>query len=309
MTEKLKMDISEAARSYLISHHLTNEDAATITGISSAYLSLMLRNEMRSGDTEIADKWWLKLASFVGFSADRKSWKTVQTRQMVHMMPAVLYAKETQSAITLVGPTGVGKSYLIDLFAQKKPKHTYRITVSSIHSVWDILNDLSHQLNVELLKSRAARLKKIIIKLREIKLSGGSPLIIIDEAENLELPALKMLKGIYDGLNTYAGIVLIGTPQLLKKIDRMRHLDYAGIPQLYRRLKAGIRMLPNEIDYEPFFIQFGVKDAALKKLITRVCDNYGELHDYLDYALQEAQRLNAPLNEENFRIWHNMPKN
>jgi type II secretory pathway predicted ATPase ExeA len=66
------------------------------------------------------------------------------------------------------------------------------------------------------------RVDKIIAKLREIKMNGGQPIVIFDEAENLEISVLKMIKALFDALKDYCSLVMIGTPQLLEKLTNKK---------------------------------------------------------------------------------------
>jgi hypothetical protein len=39
-----------------------------------------------------------------------------------------------------------------------------------------------------------------------------------------------------------------------------------------------------------------------------MCTNYGELHDYLEPVLREADETEQPVTEALFRTYHNLPK-
>ena len=114
------------------------------------------------------------------------------------------------------------------------------------------------------------------------------------------------MKELYDGLIGCCSIVMMGTPQLLRNIDIMRKKDKPGIPQFYRRVKFGIRVLP-DID-KSFKLFLNGIDANLKKFLQDNCDNYGELHDVLVPAMREADRLGEPLTETLVRKILNMPE-
>ena len=104
--------------------------------------------------------------------------------------------------------------------------------------------------------------------------------------------------------------MLIGTSQLLIKLTHTRKNSLDAIPQFYRRFKVGLKklsMLEKHIDFKPFFDAF-VADKGLQKLLMQLCDNYGELHDYLVPALRQADDSGKPLDENLFRLIHNLPK-
>lgn len=143
--------------------------------------------------------------------------------------------------------------------------------------------------------------------MKELKRSGHQPQIILDEAENLKLPVIKSLKAIYDFCNGYASITLIGTQQLIDDLIKMKKKNRGGVPQFYRRIKASIRNVSTAFDFTPFFEKHNV-EKPLRRLLVDLCENYGELHDYLEPALREADERDEPLTEELFRLIYNLPK-
>ena len=144
-------------------------------------------------------------------------------------------------------------------------------------------------------------------RLRELNAQEGHPQVIIDEAENLTHGMIGLCKGIYDAINEYASLILIGTPELIVKLDTMERYSYkyAGIPQFRRRFKAGtVHLTP--IDRTKHYDAFlaDVPDAELRTLLRGLCDNYGELHDFLEPALRNADKDGVALTDKYFRIMY-----
>ena len=306
-----KTQIVLAAQAYAATHAMSQSDVATAAGISQAYLSKMWNMEYSSivnnKEVPIGNKWFSSLAEFCGHSLQASYWGTVQTRQLLELIPLLIAAKDDAKVNVLISGTGLGKTYIVSQFMQKNPTHTYKITVSSVHKLPDILRELLHRLSIHTHgNSKASKLAAIIDKLKELHRNGHKPMIIIDEAENLELPVLKMLKGLYDGIIGLSSLVLIGTSQLIDNLDKLRHKNKAGMPQFYRRIKAGIRQINTKVDFAPFYTKHAI-EKPLQKLLNGMCDNYGELADYLQPALKEAARIKQPLTENFFRLMYNLP--
>jgi type II secretory pathway predicted ATPase ExeA len=145
------------------------------------------------------------------------------------------------------------------------------------------------------------RLKKVSRKLRDMQLSGCKPVVIIDEAENLQKPAIKMMKSLYDSIKDYCSIVLIGTDQLTNKLDALSEKNEDGIPQFCRRFKAGKRNMPpirKEKMFQPFLEK--IEDEELRRTLLGQCNNYGELNDFLEPAMREADMFGVELTVEFF---------
>ncbi|MDV7397145.1 hypothetical protein RZS08_37440, partial [Arthrospira platensis SPKY1] len=126
-------------------------------------------------------------------------------------------------------------------------------------------------------------------------------------AEYMKQPALCNLKELYDALHGIAGLVLLGTEQLSRNIDKMRRKNRDGIPQLYRRIKFGYRPLSNiDRNFRQFLTDRGYSTDVVK-FVRENCENYGELHDVLVPALREADRSGQPLSVAMIRTMLNLP--
>jgi hypothetical protein len=115
----------------------------------------------------------------------------------------------------------------------------------------------------------------------------------------------------YDNLYGIAALVLIGTEQLIRNIEKMRKKNRDGMPQLYRRIKFGILHLPIiDRTFKSFlnaFVGAELPDSVVT-FLRENCENYGEIHDVLVPALREADRLGQPITENLIRTMLNMPK-
>lgn len=312
MNTDLKIKIVENAQLWQKDNKLSQGDLAKHAKINPSYLSNMLRQnfivDVDGSDVEITDKWFYMLAESIGFAVRKQYWSLVQTKEFKMIIHELTVAKNDARVITVINETGLGKTYAVEKFCMINPLHTYKITVNSMHKVRDILNELASMLSVPVRHNVLDTLIAIAKKLKELKMMGHKPLIIIDEAENLKLPVIQMLKGLYDNLTGYASIVMIGTSQLTDALQKMTRSNRNGAPQFFRRIKAGIKIIPVYNDYLPFFEKLKIEDKGLRKLLTAICSNYGELHDYLEPAIREADERGVELTDDFFRLMYNMPK-
>lgn len=316
MTNEQKQAVVTAALEYMKAKKLSQSEMSRLARINVGYLSPMLKGETTSGSTVIEKRWYVQLAKACDFKYDKTYWQLVQTPQFLQIAGALQEAKRNSTTAVIVDESGFGKTYAVDRFCLKHPTDTFRITVSGQHNLFDMITELCDVMNLETVSynyyrshdfTKVKRVSRIVNKLIELKDEGREPIIIIDEAENLRLPVLQMLKYLYDGVKGSAAIVLIGTDQLLAKLEKLRSKNKEGMPQFYRRFKAGIVQIVGGKNFEPFFTKY-VDDKGLRKLLTQICDNYGELNDYLEPALKEADEKGVPLTEDFFRIKYNMPK-
>ena len=296
MQEKVKKQISEAARVYIEEKQLSVNELARRAEINQSYVSQMLGGKGEN----IADKWYQRLAKTIGYAMERNYWDHVATPQYRAIIGYLEEARVTGRNRMIIAESGAGKTYTINRYVMNRPGGTYKVTVSGQHTLPQLVNDLCIMLALDNSGHYALRIRAIANRLSLAQFEGTQPLLIIDEAENMDLRTFGALKLLYDSLEGTCPIVLIGTEQIDTKIAKMIRLNATGMPQFQRRFKAGRRVLPPIDKTFKLFLDEKVEDTRLKNLLRRLCLNYGELHDYLETALKDADAMGQPLTYEIF---------
>lgn len=301
MNHDQKLNLVAALEAFMEEHNINQTDVAKGAGVNASYLINIRKGDftVRVGEKTIAiaDKYFLRLAAFIGFETEKKYWETKATAQLKEMLATMSDAKLNAETAVITGETGCGKTFTAEIFRKKFPTDVYVVTVSSSDNLGDLLDKTLEALRIEAFRrSKSAKLRQIAAHMRYLTEKGHEPTLIFDESEYMKQPALCAMKELYEALKKWCAIVLIGTEQLTQNIEKLRKRDKAGIPQFYRRIKFRIRRLP-AIDRK--FNEFlGDVEPNLKRWLRANCDNYGELHDVLVPALREADRTNSELNED-----------
>ena len=310
-----KTEIVQSLTSYMESHKMKPADVAVKTGVNAGYLSTILKpnsNFMYDAGSGvqgfISVKHFMALASLCGHTTEKVYWQTQPTAQTNAVIAHLQDAKQNAQTLVLIGETGCGKSFTSNLFAAKNPLDTFVITAGSSDSLGDLIEKIRASLNINTsVGSKSAKIRSIAEKLRSLTYQQHRPMLIIDESEYLKVPALCAIKEIHDYIHEYCSIVLIGTDQLITNVERLRKRNQSGIPQFHRRIKFGLRMLPNIDRSFKLFIS-DLEDRDLKRFLLSNCNNYGELHDIVVPATREAERLNEPLSMGLVRKVLNLPE-
>ena len=304
MTQEEKQFIVQAAQAYMDEKGISQNELARLTGVNASYLSGMLKgvftfvNSRTKEESPIADKWFQLIADRIGASPRRDYWPLVQTEQFIDIVKELTEAKETSTTRIIVGETGCGKSYTVDRFRQAYPMGTYVVTCNQNDSISDLVRKMQRELKVSFEGSVSYRIDRISMELSRMADNGNQPVLVFDEAEYLSVRGLLSIKTIYDYLKGVCGIVMIGTDDILNKLEQTKRKE--GMPQFIRRFKAGIRHVrPIDRSFRLFLDGRGYgKD--LVRLLRMNADNYGELADYLEPAIREADRRGEPLTKEFF---------
>lgn len=313
MENTVKKSIIAAVKEYMGLHNLTQTDVANRTGINKGYMTLLLKEDSdfkyTAGDKtgDLADSYFLTLAEYVGYKLRKEYWHMQETDQLYSVLSNLQQAKDYGEATVIIGETGSGKSYTSKIFASKFPHDTFIVTAGSSDSLSDILDKIMEVLILPVGQRKSVKIRSIAYRLKTLKNQGYKPQLIIDEAEYMKQPALCAFKELYDNLHTHCSLVLIGTDQLTENIEKLKNRNKSGIPQFYRRIKFGIRILP-AIDRTFKDFTGGIISKDVKNFIQTYCCNYGEVHDMLVPALREADKENEPLTVPLIKKVLNLPE-
>lgn len=306
MTTETKHKIVEALEYYLTVHKMSANQFVDKTGINEAYISNMRNKSFMVGKTEIKANWFEAVANTIGFELQKNYWKTQMTPQTTAMLAILEDAKAFGATNVIIAETGSGKTYTSELFAKVNAQHLFIIKVGASDNLPDLIDKILEAAKIPTAKTKSKNINSIVKHFQKLKFEGHKPMIIFDECEFMKQPTLNMMKELYDGLIKNCSIILVGTDELLDKLDKMRKRKTEGIRQFYRRLKFTIRLLPS-IDTSFKHFLNDIEDKKLKAFLQRNCDNYGELHDALVPAMREADRTGEPLTESFVRKVLNIP--
>lgn len=312
MKKETKQSIVAALEDFISLHDISASDIAKKTGVNGSYISNMRQGNFTvpagNGNTvELADKYFERIAEFIGFKLEKGYWEVVATPQLKRILATLEDAREFGYTNLIIGETGSGKTYVANMFVQQYPLDAVMVKVGSQDNIADLLDKICDKLHIATEKTKSRTLRSIAKKLKDMRHDGHKPIIIFDESEYMKQPALCNMKELYDNLNGIAAIVMLGTSQLVRHIDKLRKKDRDGIPQLYRRIKFGIRPLPAIDKSFKVFLNTITSDQAIVRFVRENCENYGELHDVLVPALRESDRTGQPLTESLIRTMLNMP--
>ncbi|AUS04517.1 AAA family ATPase [Pseudotamlana carrageenivorans] len=299
MDKPTKQYIAQKLQEYIDLHGISQKMVSTRTGVRQEYVTAILKGvftyDAGKGNTgNIPEHHFLKLADLIDYTMGKQYWINRNTPQLTQMIAVLSEAREHAYTRLIIGATGSGKSHAIDLYVKKHPADVFCVKVGSEDTLNILLDKVAKTLRVPIFKHKSMKIREISRALKALSMYNKKPQLIFDEAEYLKVSALCSIKEFYDYLDKYCSIVLIGTAQLTNQIDKLRKKDAKGIPQLYRRIKFGIRHLPN-IDKSFKLFLNEIEDKDVVRFLRDQCDNYGELHDVLVPCLREADRLEVPL--------------
>lgn len=321
ISNKQKQQVADACINYATANGWVTDKTtgvnqmAAFTKVNAMYVSHIMRSDFTYKDSktgenkDIADRWFQQLADCIGLKLEKDYWPHVDTVQYKEIDLELREALATSATRVLICDSGAGKTYTVDRFKKEFPNRVFVVTCHKFDKVNDLIDKMAEATGkFPEGKTISRRLSSLNVWLyTQGRYDGSKPMIIFDEAENLTLTTLQALKAMYDTIKWSCATVLIGTDQLIITLDKLKEKNKPGIPQFYRRFKAGIRYItPLDRNFD-LFLEDKPYPNMFKKTIRTVCENYGELYDFLVPAMREADEMGIPLTERFFRMKYRLP--
>lgn len=311
MEKALKDEIMKAAEAFYKSQGISAAELARRADVNSSYFSVAANGNYTFNTTVLKDSFFKAIAKCINYPLEKSYWHHVDTDQYDQAIDKLEEAYRDRCFNTIIGETGVGKTYSVRKFIEAHSLDTILVTVNNLDDIYSILSEVARQVGASIEgRRRSMWLRTVVAKIEQLSREGRQLILIIDEGENTKVPGLKAYKAIYDALvgdHKICGMALIATPELIAMIENLIRLEKEGIRQFNRRMLAGITYLvPIDKKFNEFLDAQGIVDNGLRTLLINISRNYGELHDYLERAIRCADNEGVELTEDYFRIIYNI---
>ncbi|MBL7868851.1 MAG: ATP-binding protein [Flavobacterium lindanitolerans] len=203
--------------------------AAVKCDVSNATISNMINNKHELIKVEM----WMKVAGKLGVQFS--GWQIAETTNFRMMQKVLADAKNGSLFIPVSYKAGSGKTAGIEAFVQANSESVYRIEANE----WakrEFLMALALNLGIEIPKGAVSVYQlgsKIVDFFNERAFM--KPLLIIDEADKLKAPALRFLIPFFNKLEDKVGVVIAGTENLEKEINKGVKMASKGYDELASR--------------------------------------------------------------------------
>lgn len=311
MEKALKDEIMKAAEAFYKSQGISAAELARRADVNSSYLSVALGGNYIFQKTILKDSFFRTVAKYINYPLEKSYWQHVDTYQYDQAIDKLEEAYRDRCFNTIIGETGVGKTYSVRKFIEAHALDSILVTVNNLDDIYSILSEIARQVGASIEgRRRSMWLRTVVAKIEQLSNEGRKLILIIDEGENTKVPGLKAYKALYDALvgdQKICGMALIATPELTRMVENLIKLDREGIKQFHRRMLAGITyLIPIDKLFNEFLDAQGITDSGLRSLLVRLSHNYGELHDFLERAIRCADNDGVELTEDYFRIIYNI---
>ena len=182
---------------------------------------------------------------------------SVHSRAIAHLVYGL---SQEEGFIIITGEVGAGKTTLVERLASEIDQASYvlaRIVTTQV-SGNDLFRLIAAAFGIDG-SDKAALLRDFEAMLRNHRACGRRTLLVVDEVQNLDIPALeelRMLSNITDGGHALLQTILLGQPQF------RRTLASPDLDQLRQRVLASYHLGPLNEEETRAYIEYRLKAAG-----------------------------------------------
>lgn len=179
----------------------------------------------------VGDNKWIKLARIVRFDRRKTTeWKTANTDVFQYVWKQLETCQNESITAILCDDAGIGKTYTAEIFA-KKNKYAFHIDCCASPGKASFVRAIAQAVGV----GRYGKLNELIDDSVYALSQMENPILILDEAGDLEHNAIMILKRLYNALKGVCGFYLIGADGMKKKINNGIINEKLGFIEIFSR--------------------------------------------------------------------------
>lgn len=226
MTTEQKQQITLLLKTFCEQKGSQNKAANALNGVSSATISQIL-----NGKTElIAPEMWRNIEGQL--KTNSNDWQIVETSDFKRLKRLFKDSQEYANVFGIVGDAGSGKSKAIEIY-ENENENVFALSCSEFWNKKYFLQELLQKMGRDY---SGLTIAEMMYEAISQVLKKDKPIIILDEADKLTDQVLYFFITLYNKLEDKAGIVLIATDHLRKRIDRGLNINKKGYKEIYSRI-------------------------------------------------------------------------
>jgi DNA transposition AAA+ family ATPase len=231
ITQELKQKIAQAMVAQRENFGGSDAQYAVSLGINGS-----VYNRIKKGETEkvLANAKWISLARTLNVEIGGGSeWKTARTPVFVSITTQLEFCQQNASLAVLCDDPGIGKTYTAEQYARTHKNVVY-VDCSQVKTKQQLVRFIAKELGVGHTGKYRDVYGDLVFYLRSLP----DPLIILDEAGDLNYPAFLELKALQNRTKECCGWYMMGADGLRAKIQSGINSTIVGYAEIFDRYGA-----------------------------------------------------------------------
>lgn len=210
----------------------------------------------------LRDAQWIDIARRLDININERKWNVARTVVFEAISQDIMFCKEHSKAMILVDDCAIGKTFTAKQMA-KHIKNCFYVDCSQYKTKQAFIRGLARTIGVDD-KEKYLHVKnniKYALKVFE------KPVIILDEAGDLEYTAFLELKELWNATESYCGWYMMGAEGLRSKIERGINNKKVGFREIFSRYSDRfLKITPNDRQERYLFYQKLIHDVLSANL-------------------------------------------
>jgi len=228
ITVELKKKIAAAMTARRENFGGSDNQYAVSLGINSS-----VYNRIKNGETDkvLADARWISLARHLNVEiGGGAGWKTAKTPVLVSVTAQLEFCQLNSALAVLCDDAGIGKTYAAEQYARTHKNVVY-VDCSQVKTKQQLIRFIAKELGVGHSGTYRDVYGDLVFYIRTLP----NPLIILDEAGDLNYPAFLELKALQNSTKECCGWYMMGADGLREKIENGIRYKKVGFEEIFDR--------------------------------------------------------------------------
>lgn len=209
---------------------------ATAIGISDTAYSFI-----KSGQwSKIAERNWLRIAREIGVQLDGESWKAAKTATYIYITAQLEACQRGHINKAFCDMPDIGKTFTATLYAQSH-KNVALIDCSVYRTRTRLIRRIARQLGIAAEGSYYKVRDNMVEALKTLQ----DPLVILDEAGDISMDALRELKGLINETGDACAWYFMGADGFRNLYERSIRCERLGFAEMFSRMGGEFCNLTN----------------------------------------------------------------
>lgn len=237
-------------------NYTSDSKHATALGISpSVYVAL----KQGKTDKQLSEANWLSIARRLGLALrPDEEWKAVETATYLYIKEQLEACQEQSLSGLLCDEPNIGKTFTARIYAKTHP-HVAYIDCSQVKTKRQLIRQIAREVGL----AGSGKYHDLYYDLIYCLQTMDKPLIVLDEAGDLQYEAFLELKALWNATEGCCGWYMMGADGLRAKIRRNIACEKVGYTEIFSRFGNRFRRVTpeNEKERQTFELQQAMQVA------------------------------------------------
>ncbi len=239
ITNELKERILSAIKADR-ENYTTDSKHAVVLGINNSTYNLLKKGKT---DRAISEASWICIARRLGVSLkEEKEWIPAQTATFNYITEQLELCQKEATSGLLCDMPNIGKTFTAEIYV-KNHKNAIYVDCSQVKTKQRLIRFIAKEFGI----SSTGRYYDVYDDLNSYLRVIDNPLIILDEAGDLQYEAFLELKALWNATKKCCGWYMMGADGLQEKISRSINCKKVGYAEMFSRFDDQYKkILPDE---------------------------------------------------------------